>query len=212
MLKNEMEKYAHKIESYLMSSNGIAIVQLDTNLIILDCNLGFMRLFKPRQSPAGEPLADYLEFNTVDITCAVQINIPCSRKSGLDAVNNCFLIQTDDGYLLFLERLLLTQSRALEQMGSMNDELINIQRDVLKKNRKLEKLELESHDRVAALEQALERIRRLERIIPICMYCHKIRNEEESWDKFEKYLQEHSDAEFSHGICPVCMDEKYPEK
>lgn len=212
MLKNEMEKYAHKIESYLMSSNGIAIVQLDTNLIILDCNLGFMRLFKPRQSPAGEQLADYLEFNTTDITCGVQINIPCSRKSGLDAVNNCFLIQTDDGYLLFLERLLLTQSRALEQMGSMNDELINIQRDVLKKNRKLEKLELESHDRVAALEQALERIRRLERIIPICMYCHKIRNEEESWDKFEKYLQEHSDAEFSHGICPVCMDEKYPEK
>ena len=212
MLKNEMEKYAHKIESYLMSSNGIAIVQLDTNRIILDCNLGFMRLFKPRQSPAGEPLADYLEFNTADITCAVQINIPCSRKSGLDAVNNCYFIQTDGGYLLFIERMLLTQSRALEQMGSMNDELINIQRDVLKKNRMLEKLKLESHDRVAALEQAFERIRCLEGIIPICMYCHKIRNEEDSWDKFEKYLLEHIDAKFSHGICPACMDEKYPEK
>jgi hypothetical protein len=211
MLKKEMEKYARKIEAYLMSSNGIAIVQFDTNLIIRDCNLGFMRLFKPRQSPAGEPLSDYLKFNTGEITCGVQINIPCSRKSGLDAVNNCYIIQTVDGYLLFIERLLLTQSLALEQMGSMNDELINIQRDVLKKNRMLEKLKLESHDRVAALEQALERIRRLEGIIPICMYCHKIRNEEESWDKFEKYLLEHIDAKFSHGICPVCMDEKYPE-
>lgn len=212
MLKQELEKYSNKVESYLSSSNGIAVVQLDLNLIILDCNLGFMRLFNPRQSPAGEQLSDYLELPAGDIRCGVQITIPCSRKTGLDAVNYCYLIQTDDGYLLFIERLLLTESRALEQMGCMNDELINMQRDTVKKNRLLEKLKSELHERVAELELALERINRLEGIIPICMYCHKIRTDEDTWDKFEKYLQEHTDAEFSHGICPVCMEEKYPEK
>ena len=212
MLKQELEKYSSLVESYLTTSNGIAIVQLDSNLIIQDCNLGFMRLFKPRQSPAGEQLSDYLELlHTSDIRCGVQITIHCSRKTGLNAVNYCYLIQTDDGYLLFIERLLLTESRALEQMGSMNDELINMQRDMVKKNRLLEKLKSELHERVAELELALERINRLEGIIPICMYCHKIRINEDTWDKFEKYLQENTDAEFSHGICPVCMEEKYPE-
>jgi hypothetical protein len=211
MLKLELEKCSTKIESYLTSSNSIAIVQLDSSLIILDCNLGFMRLFNPRQSPAGEQISNYLELYPTDIRCGVHINIPCSRKSVLDAVTNCYLMLTDDGYLLFIERMLLTESRALEQMGKMNDELVNMQRDVVKKNRLLEKLKSDLHERVAELELALERINRLEGIIPICMYCHKIRTEEETWDKFEKYLQEHTDAEFSHGICPVCFEEKFPE-
>ena len=94
----------------------------------------------------------------------------------------------------------------------MNDELINMQRDVVKKNRLLEKLKSDLHDRIAELELALERINRLEGIIPVCMYCHKIRTEKNSWDLFEKYLQEHTDAEFSHGICPACLNEKFPDK
>jgi len=211
MLKQELEKYGNKVESYLTTSNGIAIAQLDTSLTILDCNLGFMRLFNPMQRPAGEPLSLYLDLNSSDIRCGEPLTIPCSRKTGIDAVTNCYIIQTDDGYLLFIERLILTESRALEQMGSMNDELINMQRDMVKKNRQLEKLKSELHERVAELELVLERINRLEGIIPICMYCHKIRTDEDTWDKFEKYLQEHTDAEFSHGICPVCFKEKYPE-
>ncbi|HIJ89099.1 MAG TPA: hypothetical protein HPP97_15695 [Desulfuromonadales bacterium] len=212
MLKQELEKNSSKIESFLMTSNGIAIVQLDSNMTILDCNLGFMRLFNPRQSPAGERLSDYLDISATDIRCGVLTNIPCSRKTGLDAVTTCCLMQTDDGYLLIIERMLLTESRALEQMGSMNDELINMQRDVVKKNRQLEKLKSELHERVAELELAITRINRLEGIISVCLYCHKIRTDEDTWDKFEKYLQEHTDAEFSHGICPVCMEEKYHEK
>jgi hypothetical protein len=43
------------------------------------------------------------------------------------------------------------------------------------------------------------------------MYCKKIRDEAESWHKLEKYIMEHSEAEFSHGICPECMSIKYGE-
>jgi CheY-like chemotaxis protein len=56
------------------------------------------------------------------------------------------------------------------------------------------------------LEATLARIRRLEGIISICSYCKKIRNEENSWEQLEVYITEHSEALFSHGICPACRD------
>jgi DNA-binding response OmpR family regulator len=56
------------------------------------------------------------------------------------------------------------------------------------------------------LETTLTRIRRLEGIIPICSYCKKIRNEENSWEQVEVYITEHSEALFSHGVCPACKD------
>jgi len=54
------------------------------------------------------------------------------------------------------------------------------------------------------LETTLTRVKRLEGIISICMYCKKIRTEQESWEQLEKYITENSDALFSHGICPDC--------
>lgn len=73
------------------------------------------------------------------------------------------------------------------------------------------KLQRQLGERVEQLEEALEQIKTLEGVIPICMYCHKIRTEEEAWHKMERYIEEHSNAQFSHGICPSCMEEKFPE-
>ena len=54
------------------------------------------------------------------------------------------------------------------------------------------------------LEATLTRVKRLEGIISICMYCKKIRTEEDAWEQLENYITAHSDAWFSHGICPDC--------
>lgn len=56
-----------------------------------------------------------------------------------------------------------------------------------------------------------KRIRILEGLIPICANCKKIRNEEDQWQHLEIYISEHSLSEFSHGICPDCARELYPE-
>ena len=208
MLNKELQKYSNKIESYLAKSNGVGIVQLDANLNILDCNIGFMRLFNPRETPTGEQLSNYLELDAKDIRCDEELKIPCSRKTGMNAVNNCYLIQTDDGYLLFCERLLLTESRALEQMGNLNDELINLQRESIKKNNQLEKLRHQLDERVVELEATLARVTQLEGIIPICMYCKKIRDDKNSWQHLESYISDHSEAMFSHGACPDCLTEQ----
>ena len=54
------------------------------------------------------------------------------------------------------------------------------------------------------LTEALNDIKILRGIIPICSYCHSIRDDEGAWSRLEAYLSEHSDAQFSHGICPKC--------
>jgi len=56
-----------------------------------------------------------------------------------------------------------------------------------------------------------EEIRVLKGIIPICMYCKKIKDDEGAWSQLEKYISEHSDAYFSHGICDTCMQELQQE-
>ena len=58
------------------------------------------------------------------------------------------------------------------------------------------------------LEAALAQIKRLEGIIPICSYCKKIRDDKNSWQQLEKYISEHSEALFSHGMCPDCVEEQ----
>jgi phosphoserine phosphatase RsbU/P len=64
---------------------------------------------------------------------------------------------------------------------------------------------------VQELRRALEQIKTLHGILPICMYCKKIRDSEGFWNRLEVYVSEHSDAEFSHGICPDCEKElKWP--
>ena len=146
MLKESLADYCNQVESYLTKSSRFGIVQLDADLNILDCNLGFMRLFSPQQSPAGEPLTNYFEFAAADLRCEEQLMLYCSRKTGIDAINCCYLIKTEGGYLLFCERQLLTESRVLEQVGQINDELINLQRDLIKKNYLLEKQEAELWD------------------------------------------------------------------
>ena len=60
--------------------------------------------------------------------------------------------------------------------------------------------------RVAELQQALANVKRLSGLVPICSYCKRVRNDSDYWQQLESYLAEHSEAEFSHGICPGCYE------
>jgi len=61
------------------------------------------------------------------------------------------------------------------------------------------------------LQGTLSRVKQLEGIISICMYCKKIRNDANSWDQMETYISSHSEALFSHGICPECYQQQMDE-
>jgi len=60
-------------------------------------------------------------------------------------------------------------------------------------------------DRVVELEAAVSTVKRLHGLIPICSYCKRIRSEGNDWEQLESYISEHTDAQFSHGICPPCL-------
>jgi sigma-B regulation protein RsbU (phosphoserine phosphatase) len=67
---------------------------------------------------------------------------------------------------------------------------------------------LEQHlaRKVDELEQALSQVRQLKSLLPICMYCKRIRDDGDYWHKIENYLHQHTGADFSHGICPECYE------
>ncbi|MGB3210884.1 MAG: response regulator transcription factor [Desulforhopalus sp.] len=65
--------------------------------------------------------------------------------------------------------------------------------------------------KVEELERALEHVKALQGIIPICMHCHSIRNDDAAWHRLEAYIERHSDAQFSHSICPACINKYYPD-
>lgn len=66
-------------------------------------------------------------------------------------------------------------------------------------------------NKVAELSLALEHIKTLRGIVPICSNCKRIRNDEGYWQQVEVYVRNHTEAEFTHGICPDCVQELYPE-
>ena len=65
-------------------------------------------------------------------------------------------------------------------------------------------------DRVEELQAALDHVKTLQGILPICMHCHKIRNDHDSWERIEKYIAQHTEAQFSHSLCPECLKKHYP--
>ena len=73
------------------------------------------------------------------------------------------------------------------------------------------KLEKRVRERTAELEKALDDIKILKGIVPICAHCKKIRDDKGYWTQVEAYVQKHSEAEFSHSICPDCAKEHFPE-
>jgi CheY-like chemotaxis protein len=82
----------------------------------------------------------------------------------------------------------------------------------LKRETEARKLwERELMERNHQLEKALEEVKVLRGFISICSSCKKIRNDQGKWEQLEAYIQQHSEALFSHGICTDCMKKLYPD-
>jgi hypothetical protein len=62
-----------------------------------------------------------------------------------------------------------------------------------------------------SLKEAMSEIKQLKGILPICSHCKNIRDDKGYWSKIEAYIHKHSDAEFSHAICPECAEKYYPD-
>jgi len=75
----------------------------------------------------------------------------------------------------------------------------------------LKRADQERNKLIRKLQRALEEIKTLQGIIPICCNCMKVRDDQGYWNQIDAYIQQHSDAKISHGICPQCAQELYPD-
>ncbi|MCF8108587.1 MAG: PAS domain S-box protein [Desulfohalobiaceae bacterium] len=82
-----------------------------------------------------------------------------------------------------------------------------VSRDISEKKQAKDALEKERH----RLEHAISQVKQLSGLLPICAHCKKIRDDQGYWSQIESYIQNHSDANFSHSICPECAREHYPD-
>ena len=88
----------------------------------------------------------------------------------------------------------LTANLVVEQIGRMEENY----RELAKVN--------------GELRSALEEIRTLRGTLPICAKCKSIRDDAGYWNRIEQYLKEHSDADFTHGLCPECEEDLYGDQ
>jgi DNA repair exonuclease SbcCD ATPase subunit len=95
------------------------------------------------------------------------------------------------------------EERLLNEMTRLFNDLAILQRQTAK-----QKADLETANR--RLNAALAEVKRLQGLLPICAACKRIRDQKGEWHAMEEYIQEHSEAEFSHGICPQCAARLYP--
>ncbi len=80
--------------------------------------------------------------------------------------------------------------------------------DELKRRLQAEK---EKEKLITDLKHALAQVKRLSGLVPICSYCKQIRDDKGYWNQIETYIQDHSEAEFSHSICQECAKKHYPD-
>jgi len=103
-----------------------------------------------------------------------------------------------------LAKSLNRMAKNLQETMTSRDELVY---EV--EQRKKEKKEKEQL--IVELQDALHEVKTLRGIIPICSFCKKIRDDKGYWNQVEVYVQEHTEANFSHSFCPECVNKHYPE-
>jgi DNA-binding response OmpR family regulator len=112
--------------------------------------------------------------------------------------------------------ILLTAHDSLDQMvqgltGGADEYIVkpfdwNVLRARLEIGARIAALQQSLSQRVVELQNALAMVKQLSGLLPICSYCKKIRGDDNYWQQLETYLSEHSEAQFSHGVCPDCFE------
>lgn len=110
-----------------------------------------------------------------------------------------------DDFMAFAISALMVTGLAL--IGPLFQSIKRSEEVLLDAGRKAVEEKAEREKLIVELQDALTNIKELKSIIPICSYCRKVRDDEGYWHLVEAYISTHTEAEFSHGICPNCLEQ-----
>jgi PAS domain S-box-containing protein len=105
------------------------------------------------------------------------------------------------------DRYFITSVRPIRGTDGKVASVVCISKDITDRKR----VEVEREKLIEELQAALAHVRTLSGLLPICASCKKIRDDQGYWRQIESYIRDHSEAEFSHGVCPECAKHLYPE-
>ncbi len=179
------------------SAAGLIITALDGTIRF--ANPAFCRMFE-------YPLSETTGKNAAELFSARKIRKFSDVIAMLDLSKNDteeFVVETKDGRHFIVEVAASNVTSASGEIVGRMASFINISRR--------KEIEADRERLIQQLQDALENIKVLKGIIPICASCKKIRDDKGYWQQIESYLKEHSDADFSHGICPECAKKLYPQ-
>lgn len=103
------------------------------------------------------------------------------------------------------------KSRDNRLLREKNAQVLRAHQQLQEEITERERIEKEHETLIGELKESLSQIKTLSGLIPICAHCKKIRNDQGYYEQLEKYIMDHSDAVFSHGICPECMEKYYTD-
>jgi phosphoserine phosphatase RsbU/P len=143
------------------------------------------------------------------------------QMPGIDGVEVCRAIrakaQSLPVYIILLTSVAGSQN-IIQGLSAGADDYVTkpFDRDELRARlevgRRIVELQLSLAARVTQLEEALARVKQLQGLLPICSYCKKIRNDKNYWQQVEGFIKDHSEAQFTHGICPDCYEKIMQEE
>jgi PAS domain S-box-containing protein len=105
------------------------------------------------------------------------------------------------------DRFFITSVKPLKDAAGKVLSVVCISKDITERKR----IEKEREQLIQELTSALAKVKTLSGLLPICANCKKIRDDHGYWTQIECYIRDHSMADFSHGLCPDCVDGLYPE-
>ncbi len=187
------------LENVLESSNPLCITSVDFEII--RTNKAYQEIW-PRKSAGGEAKIKCFE----------------SRPGSLCHTNDCTLKQIINGreeisiesakhYFTGKTKTFIISARPFRDVNGNLIGIVESFQDITDRI-KAENAKVELID---DLQEALDRVNLLSGMLPICASCKKIRDDKGYWNQIETYIRDHSEAEFSHGICPECAQKLYPE-
>jgi two-component system cell cycle response regulator len=170
---------------------------------------------------------------SIPVILLTSLSDPTDIIKGLECGADNFIVKPySEEFLIFLvQHIAVNQQLRRDSMSEMGlevffagrkhfitsdrmqiiDLLLSTYHNIMEKNKELKRLNQELQQTNLELRQALETIKTLHGLLPICANCKKIRDDEGYWRQIEEYLQQHADVEFSHGLCPECIRKLYPD-
>jgi PAS domain S-box-containing protein len=179
-----------------------AIISADKNGIIISCNKVSQNLFGyKKREIIGQPLTVLMPESFIEPHKRAMANHVKTGGSRMIGQTLELAGLTKGGLEFPLELSISTWKVGGETYYT------GILRDISKRKQ----VEEERNQLIKSLQDSLAKIKTLSGMLPICASCKKIRDDKGYWNQIETYLHKHSEAEFSHGICPDCAKKLYPD-